>query len=73
MQSEIRPVFEVVKEGRILHFVSGSRRVVVNGRIIQWIEPPRQAGPVKYDLGEGFSLFHRAGSFASISRQLQKK
>jgi len=30
MLSEIRPSFEVVKEGRILNFISGYRRFVVN-------------------------------------------
>jgi hypothetical protein len=30
----IRPDFEVVNEGRIFHFVSGSRRFVVRDRII---------------------------------------
>jgi hypothetical protein len=29
-----RPTFEVVKEGRILRFLSGYRRFVVDGRII---------------------------------------
>jgi hypothetical protein len=33
----ISPSFEVVKEGRILHFVSGNRRFVVNNRKIQEI------------------------------------
>jgi len=35
MSSVFRPTFEVVKKGRILHFVSGYRRFAVNDRIIQ--------------------------------------
>jgi len=31
----LRPSFEVVKEGRILHFVSGDRRFMAQERIIQ--------------------------------------
>jgi hypothetical protein len=40
----IRPVFEVVKEGRILRFVSGDRRFLVDIKITTRIEPPLQAG-----------------------------
>jgi len=37
MLSLSRPSFEVVKEGRIFLFVSGSRRLVLNDRIIQGV------------------------------------
>ena len=37
MPSVTRLSFEVVKEGRILHFVSGYRRFAVNARIIQGV------------------------------------
>jgi hypothetical protein len=33
--SVLRPFFVVVKEGRILHLVSGYRKFVANDRIIQ--------------------------------------
>jgi sugar lactone lactonase YvrE len=45
MFGEIRPDFEVVKEGRILHFVLGDRRFVVNDRIIQGVADSSPAGP----------------------------
>jgi hypothetical protein len=35
--SVIRPSFEVVKEGRILHFVSGYRKFLVNAALIQGV------------------------------------
>jgi hypothetical protein len=35
MSSVFRPSFEVVKEGRILNYVSVYRRLVVNNRINQ--------------------------------------
>ena len=35
MLSVFRPSFKVVKEGRILHFVSGYRRFSINDRKIQ--------------------------------------
>jgi len=44
MLSVIRPDFDVVKEGQILHLVSGSRSFVVSERIMQGIKPTRQAG-----------------------------
>jgi hypothetical protein len=50
-----RPFFEVVKEGWIFHFVSGDRRFVVNERIIQWIEPSRQAGSFAKNAHRAFS------------------
>ncbi len=37
MFGEIRPSFEVVKEGRILNFVSGERRFLVRERITQGV------------------------------------
>ena len=37
MSGVLRPDFEVVKEGRILHFVSGYRRFVISDRIIQGV------------------------------------
>jgi hypothetical protein len=44
MSSFIRPSFEVIKEGRMLHFVSGSRRFVLNNRIIQEVAGSILAG-----------------------------
>jgi len=45
MLSVIRPDFEVAKEGRIFHFVSGDRRFEVNGRIILWVDIFLQINP----------------------------
>jgi hypothetical protein len=42
----IRPSFEVVKEGRILHFLSDYRRFVVNDWIIQGVAGSIQLGPL---------------------------
>jgi hypothetical protein len=53
-----RPSFEVVKEGRILNKIKHLQLTFLSR-----IDPSRQAGPVKYGLCEGFTLFHRAGSF----------
>jgi hypothetical protein len=39
-----RPFFVVVKEGRILHLVSGYRKFVVNDRIIQGVAGSIPAG-----------------------------
>ncbi len=52
MVGEIRPEFEVIKKGQILHFIPGDRRFGFNERLIQgaavpiviWTSP---TGPTK--------------------------
>ena len=62
MLIEIRPSFEVVREGRILHFVSGDRRFEVNDRIIEKIinliidEPTLENQPLPRKISKWFFI-----------------
>jgi hypothetical protein len=65
MLSVIRPDFEVVKEGWILHFVSGSRWFVLNDRIIQKIinsitdEPTLENQPLTRKISKWFFILRQ--------------
>ena len=57
MISVIRPLFEVVKEGRILHFVSGYRRFEGFTRYLILIDILRYQH-ILYNLPAYFSKYH---------------